>query len=144
MELVKRVGALGARLRASRDASGERAALARRGLVGFIKATTVVTRQMQRLPMPPVREPERLALGFARDQLVAMRGAMEAAAPLDPEKVGDPNTPEGALTELMNETLALVDAALARDAEIGQAREKQPDRALPESSDPEVPRRVRF
>jgi hypothetical protein len=86
-----------------------------------------MARQMQRLPMPKPRPTEQVVLATAAANLRAVADAMGALTP------GDPRTPEGALSELVAETLALVDRMLAGDPEM---RAPETHRELPSGAEP--------
>jgi hypothetical protein len=124
IELVKRVTALGRMARRGRGQGGD---LARGGFVRLIRVTTVVARHMQSLPLPPVGHTERAALELASDQL---RSMASQALVVD---ASDPSSPEAALSELVDETLKLVDRILARDPQLASDEK----RALPAMSTPE-------
>jgi hypothetical protein len=91
--------------------------LARRATLRIVKATTGVAKRMRQLPLPKPGPEERLALGVAATQLRAML----EVTPLREEAERDPTSPEAALTELVAETLALVDAMMATDPELAAA-----------------------
>jgi hypothetical protein len=97
----------------------------------FVQGTTVVARKMQELPVPKPGPTERVALGAAAAQLRALANvaiANEAESPVD-----------HALSELVRETLALVDRVLEEDPTLPKERRSP---ALPESTEEVV--KVRF
>ncbi len=106
----------------------------------LISATTMVARGMRHLPMPAPRGAERLALEVAASQLRTLAGEMglESTTPTVPESA------EGKLAELVDETLKLIDAALAQSPEL---RTAAPRATLPESAtndDSTIPTKVSF
>jgi hypothetical protein len=122
IDLVKRVTSLGKQ----RERGGEPA---RTGFVRLIRVTTVVARHMQRLPMPPVGNTERAALELASGQLRSM--AKQALVTTS----DDPSSPENALSELVDETLKLVDRILERDPQItGDRKPTLPAMSTPEDT----------
>lgn len=137
IDLVQKVTSLGLALRrgaragGASDVPGGRTTepLARRATVRLLQVTTLVATQMQKMPMPKPRPAERVALSVAASQLRALVGSAlvrEAAA-------GDRGSPEGALLELVHQTLALVDKALATDPELArdERRELPSDASAP-------------
>ena len=120
-------------MRSARHAEGE-SSLAIRATLRLIRGTTRVARGMRALPMPKPGAEERFALDLASRQLRAMLEM--APIPADPA----PGSPEEALVELIQETLALVDAMLVADPEL--SRPDAPKAALPQGSDGVV--KVRF
>jgi hypothetical protein len=106
---------------------GEKPSLAMRATVRLIRASTVVAKGMQKLPHPPLGAQEKVALGAAKEQLEAM-GAQAAAAP----GALDPKTAEGALVELIAETVQLVERMLEGPKEMEERRAKA---ELPEVSE---------
>jgi hypothetical protein len=106
----------------------------------LIAATTMVARGMRHLPMPAPRGAERLALEVAASQLRTLAGEMGLSSthPVALESA------EGKLAELVDETLKLIDAALAQSPEL---RTTAPHASLPESApsdDSATPTKVSF
>lgn len=134
LSLMKKVASIATRARNAREGGG---GLAKAGLVQLIHVSTVMAKQMQKLPMPKPRPTEQVVLATAAANLRAVADAMGALTP------GDPRTPEGALSELVAETLALVDRMLAGDPEM---RAPETRRELPSTTDDEKdgPQKVSF
>jgi hypothetical protein len=127
LDLVRKVSDLRASFRRP-DAPEEKGALGRRAATSVIRVTTAVARQMRRVPMPRPSAAERGALTLASAPLRAM-----VAQELVP--VGDKDSPEAALVELVHETLALVDKLLEADPELARDRAPAELPAAP-SADP--------
>ncbi len=137
LELVQKVSSLTSRVRRAREGGVD---LARAATVRLIRVSTVVARQMQKIPMPKPRPVEHIALASAATHL---RAVAEASGVLDEH---DPDTPEGALAELIGETLALVHKMLAGSAEIGspQGTRELPPGAPEVAAEDEAPKKVSF
>jgi hypothetical protein len=131
LDLARKVASLGLALRKKSAAESAHdahdveparssGALARRATVRILHVTTLVAKQMQRMPMPKPRAAERVALSLASSQLRALVGG----ALVRDSDARDRESPEGALLELVHHTLALVDKALAMDPEL--ARDETP------------------
>lgn len=134
LELVHKVATLTSRVRNARAGGAD---LARAATVRLIRVSTVVARQMQKMPMPRPRPIEHIALASAATHL---RAVAEAAGALDAH---DPDTPEGALSELIEETLALVHKMLAGTPEMAHPNAARELPAAPEPDD-EAPKKVSF
>lgn len=126
IELVRKAASLGSSLRGAGERRGAVALAGRAVALRVVRATTVVARRMQDLPIPKPRPAERLALASAASQLRAMADV----ADLGGETTRDPEI-EAALGALVVETLALVDKVLAAEPELAGSRE----RALPHASE---------
>jgi hypothetical protein len=77
----------------------------------------MLARGMRHLPMPAPRGAERLALELAAAQLRALSGELGLAS----ARTAAPTSAEGKLAELVDETLKLIDAALAQSPELRKA-----------------------
>jgi hypothetical protein len=129
LDLVRKVSAFRTSLRRREGREGHHD-LRRRAAVSALRVTTALARQMQRVPMPRPSAAERGALAMAAAPLRAMVD-QELLATV----AADKDSPEAALVELVQETLALVDKLLEGDAEL--PRERPPRGELPvPSTDP--------
>jgi hypothetical protein len=84
-----------------------RMVLGERALVKVLQVSTVVARQLARVPIPPATATQRITMQALAAQLRAA-----AAGILVSEASRDPSTLEGAMAEAVEETLRLVDIAL--------------------------------
>jgi hypothetical protein len=116
IELVQKVvkvtiGRTGA-IERVRDA---RPVLAERAVIRVLHVTSAMAHQLARAPFPAATATQRLALETMAAQLrIATAGILASDAS------ADRHTMEGALAEAVRETLALVEAALAKDAELAR------------------------
>ena len=122
LALRKRTGADGADDARDVEAPRTREPLARRATVRLLHVTTMVAKQMQHMPLPLPRPAERVALSIAASQLRALVGSalVRDAVSSDRDPTGGDATAR-ALVELVHQTLALVDKALAMDPELARA-----------------------
>ena len=120
LALRKRTGADGADDASDVEATRTREPLARRATVRLLQVTTMVAKQMQHMPMPMPRPAERVALSLAASQLRALVGSALVRDAVSSGPQGGDATAR-ALVELVHQTLALVDKALAMDPELARA-----------------------
>ncbi len=141
--LVRRVAALATRRRASTGAAELFA-------MTVITATTKIARGMRQLPVPAPRGAERLALEVAAAQLRRVAAEIGLASTRATGAVNadgvERETAEAKLAELVDETLQLIDAVLAKQPELRKAPEHA---ALPPpppegSDDPSTPTKISF
>ena len=102
-----------------------------------ITATTKIARAMRHLPVPAPRGAERLALEVAGAQLRRVAAEIGLASARAADAVtADAGTAEAKLAELVDETLQLIDAVLAKQPELRKAPEHA---ALPPPLPPPLP-----
>jgi hypothetical protein len=127
--LAKRGGAL-AVLREERNERLKMGAmLGERAIVKVLHMSTAVAQTLARAPFPEATATQRLTLEAMASQL---RSA--AAGILSSNGRGDVSTLEGALSQAVEETLRLVDAALAKSHELDRGDDAIQVRALGERS----------
>jgi hypothetical protein len=105
---------------------GSRPALVERATVRALHLTSMVARQLARAPFPPATPTQRFALSTMSAQLRAAASGILAG-----EASGDRATVEGALAEVIHDTLALVDVALRQEAELSRGDDAIQVAALP-------------
>jgi hypothetical protein len=115
---------------ARRHGDGDsRRALGTRTAVRGLHLTTLLARQLARAPFPAATATQRFALTAMANEL-----RRAASGILAGEASHDRATVEGALAEVIEATLALVDAALRKDAELTTRDDAIQVEALPEAS----------